>query len=438
VLQRITSSDTTVEALCLILSENPRGLLLKRDELVALVRGMDMYRKGKGTDRQFYLSTFSGASFVLDRKSNAGRIPVIVPRPFLSVIGCLVPDMLVEFEDEQGREDGFLDRFVWVYPDLVKFVPWSEDSVSREAQQAWEACLRRLWALQGDEGRGQYMPKAVGLLPSAKRAWVAFFNAITAEAAADDFPPRLVGPWRKLRDYGARLALVIHELRVACEECRNEEMVEEASVLAAVQLVDYFKSHAIRVHAAMSAKADLPEADAALVEAVEKLVAASGGRWSGTAKQLLADLTPHAGGAVNLPRWPASPEAMGRSIRRVAGHLVKDRAVRVTLPLPTDKTRTIVLTKQPPKPPKPPDGDGTPSGSSGCDSGGSGQTENPTDQTAQDDAAGRADRAVDSGEDSEPPEAQGQQQQGFADDSGGLGGSGGCAHEADDMEDDIV
>jgi hypothetical protein len=438
VLQRIVSSDTTVEALCLILSENGRGLLLKRDELVAWVRGMDMYRKGKGTDRQFYMSAYSGAPFVLDRKSNAGRIPIIVPRPFLSVIGCLAPDMLPEFEDEQGREDGFVDRILWVYPDVVKFVPWTEENVSDEAQGTWENCLQRLWSLQGCKDGGQFTPKAVGLLPGAKQAWIAFYNGITAETAADDFPARLVGPWRKLRDYGARLALVVHELRVACGDCHNEEMVEEVSVQAAAQLVAYLKSHASRVHFAMAAKTELPEADAALVEAVEKLVVASGGRWSGNAQKLLADLTPHAGDAVNLPRWPASPEAMGRSIRRVAGHLLKDRAIRVSLPLPTDKTRTIVITKQPPKPPKPPADDGTPSGSSGCDSGGSGQPEKPTAQTAQDDAAGRAVRAVDSGENPEPPEAQEKQQQGFVDDSGGLGGSGGSAHEADDMEDDIV
>jgi hypothetical protein len=432
VLHRIVSSDTTVEALCLILSENPRGLLLKRDELVAWVRGMDMYRKGKGTDRQFYMSAYSGAPFVLDRKSNTDRIPILVPRPFLCVVGCLTPDMLPEFEDEQGREDGFVDRILWAYPDVVKFVPWTEESVSDEAQQAWQNCLERLWSLQGCEERGLFAPKAVGLLGGAKKAWIDFYNAITAETAANDFPARLVGPWRKLRDYGARLALVMHELRWACGECRSEEMVEEVSVQAAVELVGYLKAMATRVHAAMSAKTDLPEADAALVAAVEKLVTASGGRWAGNSRKLLTDLAPHAGAAVNLARWPSSPETMGHAIRRVAGHLVKDRGIQVSLPPPKDKTRTILITKQPPEPPKPPRDDGTASSSTTCDSGGSGQPENATAQTAQEGAEDRAVRAVASDENADPPNAQPVEGQDLTEPPGGSGGS--AAEENDNAQ----
>jgi hypothetical protein len=440
-LRRVLSCDTTVEALCLILAENARGLLLKRDELVAWVRGMDMYRKGKGTDRQFYLSAYSGAPFVLDRKSNTDRIPIIVPRPFLCVLGGLAPDMLPEFEDEQGREDGFVDRILWSYPDVAKYVPWTEESVSEEAQQAWQNCLERLWALQACEQQGQFAPKAVGLLPAAKRAWIDFYNAITGETAADDFPARLVGPWRKLRDYGARLALVIHELRCACGECRNEEMVEEASVIAAAELIGYFKAHAVRVHAAMRGKTDLPEADAALVAAVAKLVTAENPRWAGNAKKLREDLGPHAGDARNLPRWPSSPEAMGHAIRRVAGHLAKDHGIKVTLPPASDKTRTLLIEKQPPKPPKPPEGGASHSTDMTCASGGSGQSQNPTAQTAQEDAASRAVRAVDPDANPKPPEAQPPKPEDVTDASGGLGGLGGSpgdGDDADEIEDDAI
>ena len=70
-----------------------------------------------------------GESFTLDRKSNLDGIPIIVPRPYLCVVGSLTPDMLVEFEDEQGREDGFVDRFLWTFPDVPKVVYWTAESV---------------------------------------------------------------------------------------------------------------------------------------------------------------------------------------------------------------------------------------------------------------------------------------------------------------------
>jgi hypothetical protein len=182
-LQRIVSSDTTVEALCVILSENHRGLLLKRDELVAWVRGMDMYRKGKGTDRQFYMSAYSSAPFVLDRKSNTDQLPIIVPSPYLCVIGCLTPDMLPEFADEQGREDGFVDRVLWFYPDATGAADWTEAGVSQEARAAWEGCLQSLWLLEDLEDRRQFIPKPILLQDQAKRAWIEFYNEITQETA---------------------------------------------------------------------------------------------------------------------------------------------------------------------------------------------------------------------------------------------------------------
>lgn len=52
-LVRLLTDDVTVESLADIMSVNQRGVGVFRDELIAWVRGMDMYRKGKGTDRQF-------------------------------------------------------------------------------------------------------------------------------------------------------------------------------------------------------------------------------------------------------------------------------------------------------------------------------------------------------------------------------------------------
>jgi hypothetical protein len=55
-MSRCVASDTTVEALVGILEDNPRGLLVYKDELTGWVRGMDQYKGGKGSDRQHWLS----------------------------------------------------------------------------------------------------------------------------------------------------------------------------------------------------------------------------------------------------------------------------------------------------------------------------------------------------------------------------------------------
>lgn len=59
-MTRCVASDTTVEALVGILEDNPRGLLVYKDELTGWVRSMDQYKGGKGSDRQHWLSFWSG------------------------------------------------------------------------------------------------------------------------------------------------------------------------------------------------------------------------------------------------------------------------------------------------------------------------------------------------------------------------------------------
>jgi hypothetical protein len=298
--------------------------------------------------------------------------------------------------------------------------------------------LDSLWGLQHCYERKAPAPKAVGLSASAKAAWVEFYNAITRETHARDFPRHLIGPWRKLRNYGARLALVLHEARFACSETASEEMVDEASMRGAVELVAYFKTHAVRVHAMMAAKTQLPESDAALVKAVQGLLTASGGCWRGSAQRLREDLAPHAGAAVELPRWPQSNEAMGHAIRRVAGHLSTSLRVKVIPPPPTDKTRTIILTQEPPEPPKPPTADASCAQSGSCVAGGSERRETPTARTARTEAGDGAVRAVGSDGDRKLPEPQPTDPQGVTDAQGGLGGSGGFRSSEPDVEDEPV
>ena len=113
--RRITTCDATTESLAPLLMKNPRGLAMVKDELTGWIRGMNQYKGGKGSDKQFYLSCWSGQAAIVDRKSQSE--PVIVPRPFLNVLGGIQPDMLSVLMDEYGRADGFMDRIVFSFPE---------------------------------------------------------------------------------------------------------------------------------------------------------------------------------------------------------------------------------------------------------------------------------------------------------------------------------
>jgi putative DNA primase/helicase len=116
VLKRYETNDPTVESLGILLSANPNGVLLFRDELMGFLRNLD--KQGHETDRAFYLESWSGTGgFTCDR---VGRGTLIVPAVCLSVFGTIQPGPLARYVRAAATEDndGLINRFqVLLYPD---------------------------------------------------------------------------------------------------------------------------------------------------------------------------------------------------------------------------------------------------------------------------------------------------------------------------------
>jgi Protein of unknown function (DUF3987)/Bifunctional DNA primase/polymerase, N-terminal/Primase C terminal 1 (PriCT-1) len=118
--RRYIVQDPTVEKLGELLRENPRGLLLLRDELAGWLRTLD--KPGREGEREFYLESWNGAQpFTFDR---IGRGTVHIPSVTLSIFGGVQPGKLQAYiagavEEGQGA-DGLLQRFqVLVWPDSI-------------------------------------------------------------------------------------------------------------------------------------------------------------------------------------------------------------------------------------------------------------------------------------------------------------------------------
>ncbi len=230
---RTWTADVTVERLAAMLAENQAGLVIIRDELSAWVRSLNQYRAGKGADRQFYLSAWSGAAVAVDRQ---GKDPILIGRPFLAIVGCVPPDVLPELDDEGGREDGFLHRLLFAYPDNVP-IRWTDATISDCAFTAYCALFEKLYGL-----RAQNLNQELPLTPAAGRMFTTWHDQHCRETEDPGLSPALRGFHAKLKGYCARLAL-IHAL------CLNPDSSEVGieSIVAAADLVDYFKAHAARV-----------------------------------------------------------------------------------------------------------------------------------------------------------------------------------------------
>ena len=234
--KRTWTSDVTVERLAKLLSENPRGLLLIRDELSGWVKSMNQYRQGKGADRQFYLSVWGGAPIMVDRVGDGTPGRISVAHPCLSVVGCIPPDVLEELDDRGGIEDGFLPRLLFAWPPQ-RPVRWTDVTISKTAREAYDNLIQQLFALPFKDE-----PVALSLSPEAHAVFVQWHDAHCQEIEQPTLQPFLKAAYSKLKGYCARLAL-IHALATN----PTTDTVEAASVEAAIQLINYFKAQARKV-----------------------------------------------------------------------------------------------------------------------------------------------------------------------------------------------
>jgi hypothetical protein len=291
----------------LSLEENPRGLLCAKDELSGWVRAHGQYKGGRGADRQFWLSGWSGSPVVVDRK--ARKEPVMVPRPFLALTGSIQPFVLSELKNY--REDGLLDRFLFAYPDPQPS-RWTDDEIGAATFARYHQIYRRLHALaETTDEDDEPVSVALRFTPGAKAAFVGEADLLREEAERPLFPEHLKGPWSKLEAYLARLSLIFALVRMAevVPLAPSREEVEKRDVLAAAELLAYFKAHARRVHAKLHG--ERPEY--LLAEALVRFLQEEGGTWEGQPSQLFEILNSR-----SAPGLPAGEGAFGKRLRKTA------------------------------------------------------------------------------------------------------------------------
>jgi len=310
--RRIGIDDATMEVIPVILADNPRGLVMIRDELTALVQGMNQFKSGKGNDRPIALKIWSSDAITKDRVGNADHAPIRSPFPTLTIVGGLTPDMLGELADPRGRADGFVERFLTAYPDPQPVPEWSETGLPPETAEDWAGVVARLWDRGLRSHEGGPCPHVARLTPAGRAAWVSLYNAHAREMNADDFPPSLRGAWGKFREYAGRLVLILALLHYAVDPTQDSVPIPEIGprhVEDAWRLVAYFKSHVLRVRAAMRRDAGLGEDAGPILGWIRRTELASFPQ---------SDLTR------NLPRFRTDPE----SLKAVLARLVEANVIR--------------------------------------------------------------------------------------------------------------
>jgi hypothetical protein len=274
VLRRVVCSDTTIEKLAEILEDNPRGILVARDELAGWLGSFARYKaKGAGSDLPNWLEMFRSGTIVVDRKTGDRRT-LFIHRAAVSVTGSIQPGVLARALSLEFMDAGLAARLLMALPPRLP-KKWTETEIYPEVEQAYETLVARLLKLEMTKDKeGEPAPFPVKLTPGAKGVWVTFYNEWAKEQAAAE--GELAAAFSKLEAYAARFALLHHVVKHATIESDDCDSIQADSIQAGVRLCRWCAGEARRIYGTLSESTEERE-QRRLVEFIQS----RGGRITG-------------------------------------------------------------------------------------------------------------------------------------------------------------
>jgi hypothetical protein len=248
--------DVTLEALIDIHEENPNAIGVFKDELAGWLKDMNKYRAG--SDLEFWLSSWSGTPISLNRKTSKNAF---VDKPFIPVIGGIQPSIFDDFTEGENKENGFVDRVLISYPELIvnhytkeyidfELIKWYDSFVVNMK----ETINKRF--LKFDEN-DQIQPLVVRFDKESEKEWIRIFNKYTDIQNSDDENEYMKSMLPKQKSYIPRFALLLNNVWFFSSDNYDVEKINKESILRAERLSEYFISMAKLVKQDSKNKSDL-------------------------------------------------------------------------------------------------------------------------------------------------------------------------------------
>lgn len=247
VRQRYILNDATVEMCAVLLSENPTGMLLVRDEMSGF---LDKVSKEEfQVDRAFYMECFEGNNpFTCDR---IGRGTTVIKNCVLSMIGGIQPSRiapLIRSAMEGKLDDGLAQRLQCaVWPDEQKVWKWTDRAPDEKAAAEYTRVLREMHDLprpMEDE-----TPAHMRFSPEAQPLYIKWIEQLHAKVRSGDLHPVMQSHLLKMQKTIPTLALLFELV----DGGRVEVGIK--STVRALAWADYLESHAMRLYSLASNRA---------------------------------------------------------------------------------------------------------------------------------------------------------------------------------------
>jgi hypothetical protein len=247
---RFKTNDTTIEKLCELLADNPRGLLLYRDELIGLLSSWE--KDGHESDRAFFLEAWNGyGSLTTDRIS---RGTVHTENLCISIFGNTQPAKLSRYLHNAIRgidNDGLLQRFqLLIYPDDNRDWRLVDQTPDNVAKQRAANVFKNLSAMNFTEyGATKEGADRFPYFRFDEQAQGVFYEWLTKlerdKLNADD-QPILLEHLAKYRSLVPSLALIFHLIDSA--DGKINQKISFDHTLQAIGWAGYLENHARRIY----------------------------------------------------------------------------------------------------------------------------------------------------------------------------------------------
>ena len=248
--RRYQTQDATPEKLQDLLSENPQGILVFRDELNGFL--MSLEKEGHETARAFYLEGWNGGgSFTLDRITRGTVRSNLI---CISLFGTTQPAKIIphirKAKSETGN-DGMLQRFqIAVYPEAVKW-NYIDKTPNLSAHSRALKLIRRLTEMDFRE-HDSVMSESDGIpymkfSTEAQELFESWIKDLETNKLNNlDESPSLLEHFGKYRSLMPSLALIFHFLGIA--DSKRSDNVSLQAAQQAAQWCEYLEKHARRIY----------------------------------------------------------------------------------------------------------------------------------------------------------------------------------------------
>ena len=228
--------DITMEALAQVLSGNPRGVGVHKDELKGWFSSFDSYRN-KGSDTENWLSLYDGDPITINRKGS--QEVVNVAEPFVSVIGGIQPNVLKRLFCGNLSENGFFHRILYVNDDCDgNPALWNDGETDSNNQ--WNEIVAQL-KKQSEVKRS--------IVPSVDmRRLINNWQNRKETDICKLGKGYEIEAFRKIQNIALKMCILIHILHEVTGEIQESNIISEEVAQKSILIAEFFYANALDLY----------------------------------------------------------------------------------------------------------------------------------------------------------------------------------------------